>query len=150
MLRALILLLLSSGFASAADVISPVGVWRTIDDKTGAARGLVRIYEQDGKFYGLIEGSLTPNPKTTCTACTDDRKDKPMKGLVIIRGMVKHGDEYTDGDILDPDSGTVYRCSFHLEDNGTKLAVRGYVGVALLGRTQTWLRDVTPAASPAR
>jgi uncharacterized protein (DUF2147 family) len=134
-------LLAGAGVGQAADLASPAGAWRTIDDKTGQPRGLVRIYEQAGKFYGLIEKSFNPSPKPTCTACTDDRKDQPMKGLVIIRGMVRHGDEYGDGDILDPDSGTIYHCSFHLEQGGTRLAVRGYVGISLLGRTQMWVRE---------
>jgi uncharacterized protein (DUF2147 family) len=127
--------------ARAGDPNSPDGLWRTIDDKTGKPRGLIRIFEQAGKFYGRIEKGFDPSPKLICSACKDDRKDQPMKGLVIIRGMVRHGDEYGDGDILDPDTGAIYHCSFQLEQGGTRLAVRGYVGISLFGRTQTWERE---------
>ncbi len=133
------------GFAAetaAADSASPVGVWRTFDDKTGAARGLVRIYQQDGKLFGRLEQSFTPGAASrVCAVCTDERKNQPMIGLILMRNMTPDGNEYTGGDILDPDSGSVYRCKLHLEDNGARLLVRGYIGFSLLGRSQTWLRQ---------
>ncbi len=120
---------------------SPVGIWKTFDDKTGMARALVRVYVQDGKYFGRIEQSFTPGAESRrCNVCTDERKDQPIIGLVIIRGMVPHGQEYGGGDILDPDDGSVYRCKFHLEQDGTILVVRGYIGISLLGRSQTWRR----------
>ncbi len=73
-------------------------------------------------------------------SCTDDRKDKPVQGLQIIRGMQPDGDAWTGGTILDPETGTIYRCSMHLADGGRTLVVRGYIGISLLGRSQTWIR----------
>jgi uncharacterized protein (DUF2147 family) len=58
----------------------------------------------------------------------------------IIRGLHADGDGWAGGTILDPESGKVYRCSLSLRDGGKKLAVRGYLGIALLGRTQVWER----------
>jgi uncharacterized protein (DUF2147 family) len=72
--------------------------------------------------------------------CSDDRKNQPINGLEIIRNMSRRDEEYAGGEILDPDSGWVYRCKFHLEDGGQKLLVRGYLGISLFGRTQTWTR----------
>ncbi len=128
--------------ASAADARSPIGLWKTFDDKTGSARGIVRIYEQDGKFYGRIERSFTPGAESrVCEVCKDDRKNRPIIGLLIIRNVVSKDGEFSGGDILDPDSGTVYRCKFRLDQDGTRLVVRGYIGFPLLGRTQTWQRQ---------
>ena len=128
--------------AYSAELTSPIGVWKTFDDKTGNARAIVRIYEQDGKLYGRIEQSFTPDAETRlCAVCTDERKNQPIIGLIIVRNMKPDGDEYSGGDILDPDSGTVYRCKMHVEQNGTRLIVRGYIGFALLGRSQTWQRQ---------
>jgi uncharacterized protein (DUF2147 family) len=129
-----------TGFS--ADATSPIGVWKTFDDKTGKARAIVRIYEQNGKLFGRIEQSFTPGGEhRLCVPCADERKDQPIIGLVIIRNMKQDGNEYNGGDILDPDSGSVYRCKMHVEQGGSRLALRGYIGFSLLGRSQTWERQ---------
>jgi uncharacterized protein (DUF2147 family) len=126
----------------SAELTSPIGVWKTFDDKTGNARAIVQIYEQDGKLFGRIEQSFTSGAESrVCAVCTDERKNQPIIGLIIVRNMKADGDEYSGGDILDPDSGTVYRCKMHVEQNGSRLIVRGYIGFALLGRSQTWQRQ---------
>lgn len=126
---------------SAADP-SPIGRWKTVDDKTGQARGIVRIYEEHGTLFGKIEASLKASEsKEHCDLCTDDRKGHPVIGLVVIRGLKKQGDEYSGGDILEPDTGTIYRCKLRLLDQGKKLLVRGYLVIPLIGRTQTWIRE---------
>lgn len=120
---------------------TPVGRWKTIDDKTGNPKAIVQIYEENGKLFGKIEKSLNPNAKKFCEKCKDDRKGQPIVGLLIIRGMARHGDEYSGGDILDPDNGSVYRCKMRLQEQGGKLSVRGFIGFSLLGRSQTWSRE---------
>ena len=133
------------GISLTADLSSPIGEWKTFDDKTGKARAIVRIYEQDGKLFGKIERSMTPGAESrVCAVCTDERKDQPMLGLVIIRNMKRTDDGYAGGDILDPDNGSVYRCKLHLDEGGAKLVVRGYIGISLLGRTQIWERQASP------
>ncbi len=133
---------LQGALVSAADLGSPLGLWKTFDDKTGSARAIVRIYEQDGKLFGRIESSFAPGAEhRVCDVCTDDRKNQPIIGLLIIRNMASKDGEYSGGDILDPDSGTVYRCKIRLDQNGGRLIVRGYIGFALLGRTQIWQRQ---------
>jgi uncharacterized protein (DUF2147 family) len=125
----------------ASDPASPVGVWKTVDDNTGLPKAIVRIYEQDGKLFGRIEQSFKPgSADRVCVPCTDERKNQPIIGLIIIRNMHLDGDEYNGGDILDPESGSVYRCKMHVEQ-GERLVLRGYIGFSLLGRTQTWERQ---------
>jgi uncharacterized protein (DUF2147 family) len=133
---------LASSPAQAADD-TPVGLWHTIDDNSGKIRSQVRIYEQDGVLYGKIEKIIIPGKTDRCVLCTDERKDQPALGLVIIRKMKKAADsagEWNGGDILDPEKGAVYTSRMQLSDDGQTLSVRGYVGIPLLGRSQTWTR----------
>jgi uncharacterized protein (DUF2147 family) len=120
---------------------SPAGLWKTFDDRTHKARGTIRIYEENGTLSGRIESSFTPEEqKERCDKCSGDRKDAPIIGLVVMRGMRKDGSEYAGGDILDPETGSVYKCRLTLGSDGEKLFVRGYLGLTLFGRTQTWIR----------
>jgi uncharacterized protein (DUF2147 family) len=119
---------------------SVVGKWKTIDDETGKAKSIVEIYERSGKIYGKIIDILdAEKKKNLCVNCPGDEKNKPVLGLVIIKGLTKDGNEYNAGKILDPTSGKLYKCFLALEGND-RLKVRGYVGVALFGRTQIWNR----------
>lgn len=128
--------------AGAGELNSPVGAWRTIDDKTGKTRSIVQVYEQGGELFARVERDLTPEGATTlCTKCRDERKDQPLLGLVFMRHMKFDDGEYRGGDILDPDNGSIYRCKLRLEDNGRKLKVRGFIGFSVFGRTQTWERE---------
>jgi uncharacterized protein (DUF2147 family) len=127
--------------AGAEDLSSPAGWWQPIDAQTGKPQGLIRIYEERGLFFGRIEpSSPSDDSSQKCTLCTDERKDQPIIGLVLIRNMRLQGDEYVGGDILDPDTGRLYGCKFRLADGGKKLMMRGYLGISLIGQAQTWLR----------
>jgi len=124
-------------FSTQAQV---TGRWKTVDDETGEAKSIVEIYESNGKIYGKVVEILNPaKKKNKCTNCKGADKDKPIEGLVIIKGLTKDGDEWTDGDILDPSKGKLYSCTIEM-DGKDKLNVRGYMGISLLGRTQTWSR----------
>ncbi|AMO98594.1 hypothetical protein CAter282_0676 [Collimonas arenae] len=130
--------------AFAQDINSPVGLWKNIDDHSGKPKALIRITESNGELRGKIEKLLRDpsedqNPK--CVKCEGALKDQPILGMTIITGMKHDGDEYNGGQILDPDNGKVYKSKMSLTDGGKKLNVRGYIGVPLLGRTQTWLRE---------
>ncbi len=120
---------------------SPVGTWKTIDDKTGKEKSYVRIYEtKSGKLQGEVTKILTPGRENAkCEECDGDRKNKPIKGMVILWGLEKDGNEWSGGQILDPNSGKQYKCSMKMNGNDI-LEVRGYLGISLLGRTQTWER----------
>jgi len=113
------------------------GKWKTIDDETKQAKSIVEIWKKsDGKYYGKVSQLLIKPADPNCSGCKDDRKGKPIMGLEIIRGLVKDGDEFTDGTITDPKTGKTYKCTITRE--GDKLNVRGYMGFSLLGRTQVW------------
>ncbi|MEP6715311.1 MAG: DUF2147 domain-containing protein [Terriglobia bacterium] len=122
--------------------ISPAGLWKTVDDKTHKTRGLVRIFEKDGAFFGRIEKTFDAKEATErCIKCEGERHDQPIVGLTILRDMKKRESDYGGGDILDPETGTVYRCKMTLDDGGRRLVVRGFIGISLLGRSQTWTRE---------
>lgn len=130
-------LLLAPSIVVAAD--SPVGTWKTIDDKTGKALSEVQIYEQDGRLFGKIVALSEPNgpqgnPKI-CIKCPGPDKDKPILGLVIIRDVTPSGTSYK-GLIMDPEDGKTYKAELWVEDG--KLRVRGYLG--FFYRTQTWIK----------
>ena len=138
---ALLLALAPLGAASAQSLNSPVGLWRTIDDATQQPKALVRITEQGGTLSARIEKILTEKTDAVCQDCPGDRKDKPVQGLTILTGLKADGEEWSGGEILDPANGKLYRAKAKLIDGGRKLEVRGFVGIALLGRTQTWVRE---------
>ena len=128
-----------------AQQASPAGLWKTIDDATQKEKSLVRISESGGVFSGRIEELLDPEtPKDkACDKCTDDRKDKPLVGLAIIRDVKKNDEDasrWDGGTILDPANGKTYKVRLTLTDEGKQLRVRGYIGAPLLGRTQVWKR----------
>jgi len=136
--------LLSASLAAAAGPPdgTPVGVWKTIDDISHQPRGLIRLFERDGEIFGRIEASLDPKEAhEVCSKCGGELKDKPVVGMLVLRHMKKHGNEYSGGYILDPDTGWEYRCRFTLIDGGTKMLIRGFLGFSLLGRSQTWYRE---------
>ncbi len=123
---------------------SPVGRWRTVDDVTGKAKSIVTIWEENGKLYGRVQNLVDPDPKDPnprCEDCTGDQKNKPVIGLRILWDLQKDGDGWSGGTILDPANGKTYKCLLQLEDGGTKLKVRGFIGVSMLGRTQYWQRE---------
>ena len=132
------------GNPQGSDTFTPVGRWKTVDDVTGKTNSVVDIWEENGKLYGKIErliNSDPDDPDPRCVRCAGDLKDRRLIGLRIVWDLTKNGGQWTGGEILDPDSGKVYRCSITVKDGGKKLRVRVFVGFSLLGRTLYWLRD---------
>lgn len=126
----------------AGTLSSPVGTWRTFSDVDGRETGQVKITDQGGVFYGVVTRINDPvKAAGLCTLCPDDRKDKPVLGMQVIRGLKPDGTDWSGGQIIDPETGKIYRASMRLEDGGRKLAMRGYIGVSLFGRTQVWTRN---------
>ena len=115
--------------APALAQMTPLGTWKSIDDKTGEAKAQMRIVEKDGVLSGRIEKLLRPpkEPNPVCDKCTDDRKDEPLVGLEIIRGAKKAEDKdvWEEGKILDPENGTSYTLRLTPIEGGNKLQVRG-------------------------
>lgn len=142
MYRTLLVLGLAAASWSAMAQNTPVGVWRSFDDKTGEAKSEVRILETAGVLSGNIEKLLlkTAKPDDVCAECTDDRKGQRLVGLEIIRGAKKADSQnvWEGGKILDPENGRNYTLKLTPIDDGKKLDVRGSIGP--FGRTQTWTR----------
>lgn len=137
------LIALCAGIACAGSVfaqMTPEGLWRSIDDKTGQPKAEIRITAVNGVLSGVVEKALTTSGEPNCTECTDDRKDKPKLGMEIIRGAKKTEgkDLWEDGKILDPDNGKNYTLRLQPLEDGKKLQVRGYIGPFY--RTQVWQR----------
>ncbi|MFK7001610.1 DUF2147 domain-containing protein [Flavobacterium oreochromis] len=119
---------------------SVFGKWKTIDDKTGKAKSVVEIFESNGKVFGKVIEILDPTKRDRkCEKCDGADKNKPVLGLLIIKGLSKDGEEYNGGNITDPESGNVYKCFIKLNSKD-RLTVRGYMGISLIGRSQTWVR----------
>jgi len=137
---------------SSDAALSPVGVWITVDDSTHKPKALIEITQlSDGALSGKLLTGLGPDhkPHKRCTACTDERKGKLLQGMNIIRNLTRNGDIWENGKILDPENGKEYHARMSLTDEGQKLVVRGYIGIPLIGRSQTWLRDPHPEAARA-
>ncbi|MEZ5727786.1 MAG: DUF2147 domain-containing protein [Burkholderiaceae bacterium] len=121
---------------------SPVGLWKNIDDETGKAKALIRIEEKAGALVGRIVEILTPGKaNAVCGKCEGALKDKPVRGMQILQGLKKVEEWYEGGTILDPNNGKVYRSQLRLVDEGKRLEVRGFIGMPLFGRSQTWVRQ---------
>ena len=135
-------LLLGAGAAFAASN-SPVGTWKTIDDKTHQPKSIVQITEVNGELQGKVLQVLQSDegPHPLCKECDGERKDKPVEGMVIMWGVKPDGDEWDGGKILDPKNGKTYKVKLKTIENGTKLDVHGYIGFSLLGRSQVWERQ---------
>lgn len=134
--------------ADAGLASSPVGIWKTIDDVTGKPKAIVQVWQsKDKKLYGKIL-KVFPRPgldlNAVCSDCKGSQHNKPLTGLVFLESLKKSKEsniEWSGGKILDPKNGKSYHCSLQVADNGQKLNVRGYLGLPLFGRTQTWVRE---------
>ena len=142
MIRYLIPLFIGIALPASAQT-SAVGLWQSIDDTSGKPRAEIRISEAGGVLTGRIERNLLPNPSGAvllCNLCIDDRKDKPLIGMEIVRQMKAGSDAQTweGGEILDPDKGKTFKLRLQLQEGGKKLQVRGSFGPFF--RNQTWIR----------
>jgi uncharacterized protein (DUF2147 family) len=136
---ALLALSLSTSVQAQA---SPVGLWNTISDRDGKPTAVVEIRDVNGELSGVVRELLVAaDPAdSVCGKCSGDRKGQRIVGMEIVRHMHPDGDQWSGGEILDPENGKSYRATMRLTDDGKKLVVRGYVGLPLFGRSQTWLR----------
>ena len=138
---------LGSFAASVASALaqndSAIGKWKTFDDKTGRAKSIVQITEENGELTGkvleVLDSPAGPHP--LCKPCQGERKDQPVEGMTILWGAKKDGASWDNGQILDPENGKIYRVTLTLLDGGQKLEVHGYVGFSAIGRSQIWQRQ---------
>ena len=141
MKKTLIALSLLAAAGTALAQATPVGLWKTIDDETKTEKSFVRIVDTAGVLSGKIEKIIDPTKQDSkCEACTDERKDKPVLGMTIVRNAKADakGEHWEGGDILDPNNGKVYKLRLKPLDGGKKLEVRGYIGPFF--RNQQWIR----------
>ncbi|WP_298539020.1 DUF2147 domain-containing protein [uncultured Aquimarina sp.] len=134
----IVALIFITSFASAQSEI--IGKWKTIDDNTGEAKSIVVIYKKGSKIYGKIDRILKESDRDKlCKECEGEDYNKPIEGMIILKGLQKDGNEYEDGTIMDPENGKVYKCKIWVdEDDPNVLNVRGYI--AFLFRTQQWIK----------
>lgn len=139
----LILFSMSVYYISAA-YVSPEGYWKTIDDKTGEVKSIVKVWKEKGKLKGQIlkifpkEGE---DPDPVCDKCKGHLKNKKTLGMVFMWGFYRDGEKWINGEIVDPENGKQYHCQVYTVKNGKELKVFGYIKIIFkIGRTQTWIR----------
>jgi hypothetical protein len=135
------LLSLAGAAPLAAAEPTVAGFWEAYED--GRPGGWFLFFERDGMFQGaLVKAFIKPGeqPQLTCAKCTDERKNAPMIGLSIVKGMQRKGLVYENGTILDPRDGSVYKAKMELSPDSRQLSVRGFLGIELFGQSQIWMR----------
>jgi uncharacterized protein (DUF2147 family) len=135
----------------AFDPSSAVGLWEQVDETSGKPESWFKITERNGVYTGnIVKIFFKPgdDENWVCEKCEGDEQGKPVLGLTLIKGMQRNGLSYENGTIMDPRDGSVYRALMKLTPDGQKLEVRGYLGIALFGRSQIWNRLPDNAMAP--
>ncbi|MFO7735825.1 MAG: DUF2147 domain-containing protein [bacterium] len=119
----------------------PEGKWLTFDEDTGKPKSVIALSIEKGQLIGKVVKLHDEDPDSICTECSGKRKNKKIIGMKIIWGLTEEKEgKWTGGKVLDPENGKEYSCKIQVIEKGKKLKVRGYMGISLLGRTQTWKR----------
>ncbi|WP_096087406.1 DUF2147 domain-containing protein [Agaribacterium haliotis] len=132
---------LTSFLLSSSALSSPVGTWITVDDKNEHKGSLVELWLDQGELKGRVVKLLNPaDSGKLCGKCKGAKHNQPIEGMEIIWGLHQQEQQWRDGYVMDPKSGKTYSAKLSLSDDGQSLKLRGYLGVSLLGRSQTWHR----------
>ena len=135
--------LAATPFKSSLAQAATQGLWTTVSDRDGKPEAVVEIREVNGELVGVVRALLVAADRedSICTKCPGDRRGRPIVGMEILRHMKPDGSgAFSGGEILDPENGKTYRATMKLADGGQKLIVRGYIGLSIFGRSQTWFR----------
>jgi len=138
-----ILFLCAATIFANAQVDKMLGYWASVDDETGKEESIFHIYKAtDGKYYGKLVKLLDPKKDgSVCDKCTGADKDKPLEGLILMKGLIEDGNILSGGKITDPKNGKVYYVKVSLEEKTDRLKIRGSLDkMGALGRTQYWIR----------
>ena len=145
------LLLGAAAFPLRAAEPTAAGLWEQVDEKSGKPESWFKITERNGVYLGnIVKIFFKPgeDENWVCDKCEGDERGKPVLGLALIKGMQRKGLEYENGTIMDPRDGSVYSALMKISPDGQKLEVRGYLGLVIFGRTQTWNRLPDNALQP--
>jgi uncharacterized protein (DUF2147 family) len=137
-----VLLVASPAIQAGPVVPTAAGVWKQVDE-SGKVGALVTITQEGDVFVGRLSRLfLDPrdDPNPICQNCPGDRHNQPILGLVFLEGMTQSGLDYNGGTVLDPETGKIYNAKMSLSPDGKKLTLRGYIGLSIFGRSQTWTR----------
>lgn len=142
MKKAILITFLSALFTTlcaqeiTADAI--VGSWLTASGKA-----IVQIYKEGNKYNGKIVWLKNPTyddgkPKVDKNNPDKAKQNTPLIGLNLLKGFVYRKGQWLDGTIYDPENGKTYSCYIKYREG--MLDLRGYIGISLVGRTQTWYK----------